>query len=66
MKNKQFGKVQKLREEIEKVNSEIERAERNYELNKAAELKYRKTTRTSKKSTRRRKNIRKAKRKWIT
>ncbi len=32
--------VQKLREEIEKVNSEIESAERNYELNKAAELKY--------------------------
>ena len=35
-----IGKVQKLREEIESVNSEIERAERNYELNKAAELKY--------------------------
>ena len=33
-------KVQKLREDIEKVNSQIERAERNYELNKAAELKY--------------------------
>ena len=27
-------------EEIEKVNAEIEKAERNYELNKAAELKY--------------------------
>lgn len=35
-----IGKVQKLREEIEQVNSQIERAERNYELNKAAELKY--------------------------
>ena len=35
-----IGKVQKLREEIEKVNSQIEQAERNYELNKAAELKY--------------------------
>ena len=33
-------KVQKLREEIEKINGEIEKAERNYELNKAAELKY--------------------------
>ena len=33
-------KVQKLREDIEKVNSQIEQAERNYELNKAAELKY--------------------------
>ena len=33
-------KVQKLREEIEKVNGQIEQAERNYELNKAAELKY--------------------------
>ena len=35
-----IGKVQKLREEIENVNGEIEKAERNYELNKAAELKY--------------------------
>ena len=33
-------KVQKLREEIESVNAQIEKAERNYELNKAAELKY--------------------------
>lgn len=33
-------KVQKLREEIESVNAQIELAERNYELNKAAELKY--------------------------
>ena len=33
-------KVQKLREKIEKVNGQIEQAERNYELNKAAELKY--------------------------
>ena len=35
-----IGKVQKLREEIEQVNSQIEKAERNYNLNKAAELKY--------------------------
>ncbi len=35
-----ISKVQKLREEIENVNSQIEMAERNYELNKAAELKY--------------------------
>ncbi len=35
-----IGKVQKLREQIDQVNSEIEKAERNYELNKAAELKY--------------------------
>ncbi len=35
-----IGKVQKLREDIEKVNAQIENAERNYELNKAAELKY--------------------------
>ena len=33
-------KVQKLREDLERVNSEIEMAERNYDLNKAAELKY--------------------------
>ena len=35
-----ISKVQKLREEIEKVNADIERAEREYDLNKAAELKY--------------------------
>ena len=35
-----IGKVQKLREEIEQVGGEIERAEREYDLNKAAELKY--------------------------
>lgn len=35
-----ISKVQKLREEIESVNAQIEVAERNYELNKAAELKY--------------------------
>ena len=33
-------KVQKLREEIEQVGGEIERAAREYDLNKAAELKY--------------------------
>ena len=35
-----IGKVQKLREEIEHVNSEIEQAERKYDLNKVAELRY--------------------------
>ena len=35
-----ISKVQKLREDLERVNSEIEMAERNYDLNKAAELKY--------------------------
>ena len=35
-----IGKVQKLREEIEQTNSQIEQAERNYDLNKVAELKY--------------------------
>ena len=35
-----IGKVQKLREEIEQVNAEMEKAERDYDLNKAAELKY--------------------------
>ena len=35
-----IGKVQKLREEIEAVNGEIAKAEREYDLNKAAELKY--------------------------
>ena len=35
-----ISKVQKLREEIEQTGGEIERAEREYDLNKAAELKY--------------------------
>ena len=35
-----IGGVAKLREEIEAVSAEIERAERDYDLNKAAELKY--------------------------
>lgn len=35
-----IGKVQKLREEIEHMGSEIAEAERNYDLNRAAELKY--------------------------
>ncbi|MDE6781244.1 MAG: ATP-dependent chaperone ClpB [Ruminococcus sp.] len=32
--------VQKIREELEQVNGEIDKAEREYDLNKAAELKY--------------------------
>ena len=35
-----ISKVQRLREEIEAVNADIEHAERGYDLNKAAELKY--------------------------
>ena len=35
-----IGKVSSLREEIERVNAEIEKAERTYDLNRAAELKY--------------------------
>jgi len=35
-----IGKVQQLREEIERTNGEISRAESDYDLNKAAELKY--------------------------
>ena len=35
-----IGKVQKLREEIEQVNAQIEKAQREYDLNRAAELKY--------------------------
>ena len=33
-------KVQALREELEKLNAEMEQAERGYDLNRAAELKY--------------------------
>ncbi len=35
-----IAKVTKLREDIERINAEIARAERTYDLNKAAELKY--------------------------
>ncbi|MEA5050213.1 MAG: ATP-dependent chaperone ClpB [Oscillospiraceae bacterium] len=35
-----IGKVQKLREKLEDVNAQIEKAQREYDLNKAAELKY--------------------------
>ena len=35
-----IGKVQKLREEIEQVNAQIEKAENEYNLDKLAELKY--------------------------
>ena len=35
-----IGKVQKLREDIEAANAELEKAQREYDLNKAAELQY--------------------------
>ena len=35
-----IGKVQTLREQIERTNAAIEKAQREYDLNKAAELKY--------------------------
>ena len=35
-----IGKVQSLREKIERTNADIEKAQREYDLNKAAELKY--------------------------
>ena len=35
-----INKVQSLREQIEQVNADIEKAQREYDLNKAAELKY--------------------------
>ena len=37
---KNIAKVQKLKEKIDEVNKEIEKAERIYDLNKAADLKY--------------------------
>ena len=37
---KNIEKIQKLKEKIDEVNAQIENAERNYDLNKAAELKY--------------------------
>ncbi len=35
-----IGKVQKLREELEQANAQLEQAQREYDLNKAAELQY--------------------------
>ena len=35
-----IGTIQSLKEEIDRVNIEIQQAERNYDLNRAAELKY--------------------------
>ena len=37
---KAINEVQKVRENIENINAQIEQAERNYELNKVAELRY--------------------------
>ncbi|NJM95946.1 MAG: ATP-dependent chaperone ClpB [Phormidesmis sp. RL_2_1] len=39
-----IGNIQTIKEEIDRVNVEIEQAERGYDLNKAAELKYGKLT----------------------
>ncbi|MBE9051612.1 ATP-dependent chaperone ClpB [Nostocales cyanobacterium LEGE 11386] len=39
-----INKIQSVKEEIDKVNLEIQQAERNYDLNRAAELKYGKLT----------------------
>ncbi|MDM7325900.1 MAG: ATP-dependent chaperone ClpB [Thermosynechococcus sp. Uc] len=44
-----IDRLQALKEEIEKVNIEIQQAERNYDLNRAAELKYGKLTELHKK-----------------
>ncbi|MUH01054.1 ATP-dependent chaperone ClpB [Scytonema sp. UIC 10036] len=39
-----IAKIQSVKEEIDRVNLEIQQAERNYDLNRAAELKYGKLT----------------------
>ena len=39
-KKNAINKVQELRKDLERVNAEIEEAQRNYDLNKAAEQKY--------------------------
>ncbi|HLP88875.1 MAG TPA: ATP-dependent chaperone ClpB [Nostocaceae cyanobacterium] len=39
-----INKIQSVKEEIDRVNLEIQQAERNYDLNRAAELKYGKLT----------------------
>jgi ATP-dependent Clp protease ATP-binding subunit ClpB len=39
-----INQIQKLKEELDRVNIEIQQAERDYDLNRAAELKYGKST----------------------
>jgi ATP-dependent Clp protease ATP-binding subunit ClpB len=39
-----INKIQSIKEEIDRVNLEVQQAERNYDLNRAAELKYGKLT----------------------
>ncbi|MBW4564824.1 MAG: ATP-dependent chaperone ClpB [Mojavia pulchra JT2-VF2] len=39
-----INKIQSVKEEIDRINLEIQQAERNYDLNRAAELKYGKLT----------------------
>jgi ATP-dependent Clp protease ATP-binding subunit ClpB len=39
-----ISEIQKLKEEIDRVNLEVQQAERDYDLNRAAELKYGKST----------------------
>jgi ATP-dependent Clp protease ATP-binding subunit ClpB len=40
VEKRELGKLQELREQIEKLHVEIEQAERSYDLNRAAELKH--------------------------
>ena len=49
VERKEINKIKVLKEEIEKVNLEITTAERNYDLNKLAELKYGKLAELEKK-----------------
>ena len=35
-----IGKVQKLRSDLEEANAQLEKAQREYDLNRAAELQY--------------------------
>ncbi len=46
-----IGNIQSIKEEIDRVNVEIEQAERSYDLSKAAELKYGKLTKLQEKLT---------------
>lgn len=49
VEKREINKIKELKEEIEKVNIEIANAERNYDLNKLAELKYGKLAELEKK-----------------
>ena len=57
MKRHSVERLQKIREEIEQVNQEIQKAQQNYDLERAAELQYGKLPQLQKQLKRKRKRV---------